>query len=94
MNKIIPIWKDKGITSYDLIRKIKKNVKGVKIGHCGTLDPFAEGMMLICTGNKTKQVQEIMEYDKIYETKIPITICPIILNLPFKPSLLSFFIFK
>ena len=70
MNKIIPIWKDKGITSYDLIRKIKKNVKGVKIGHCGTLDPFAEGMMLICTGNKTKEVQEIMEYDKIYETKI------------------------
>ena len=70
MNKIIPIWKERGISSYDVIRKIKKNISGVKIGHCGTLDPFAEGMMLICTGIKTKKVQELMTYDKVYEAKI------------------------
>ena len=70
MNKIIPIWKERGISSYDVIRKIKKNISGVKIGHCGTLDPFAEGMMLICTGIETKKVQELMSYDKVYEAKI------------------------
>lgn len=70
MNKVIPVWKERGISSYDVIRKIKKNISGVKIGHCGTLDPFAEGMMLVCTGAKTKKVQELMSYDKVYEAKI------------------------
>ena len=56
MNKVIPVWKEKGISSYDVIRKIKHNIANVKIGHCGTLDPFAEGMMIVCTGNKTKEI--------------------------------------
>ena len=70
MNKIIPVWKEKGISSYDVIRKIKHNISNVKIGHSGTLDPFAEGMMIICTGNKTKHISQYMSYDKVYESKI------------------------
>ena len=70
MNKVIPVWKEKGISSYDVIRKIKHNISNVKIGHCGTLDPFAEGMMILCTGNKTKEISQYMLCDKVYETKI------------------------
>ena len=70
MDKIIPVWKDRGISSYDVIRKIKKNILNVKIGHCGTLDPFAEGILLICIGSATKQVENLMSYEKIYEAKI------------------------
>ena len=70
MDKIISIWKPVNISSFDVIRKIKGLYKGVKIGHCGTLDPFAEGMMIVCTGNKTKEISQYMLCDKVYETKI------------------------
>ena len=56
MNSIFPVWKPAGITSYDVIRKLKTVYKGVKIGHCGTLDPFAEGVLVICTGKMTKSI--------------------------------------
>ena len=44
---IYPIWKPKGISSYDVIREMKKNSTNIKFGHCGTLDPFAEGILII-----------------------------------------------
>ena len=70
MDKIISIWKDAGISSYDVIRKIKNTYKGVKIGHCGTLDPFAEGLLLVCTGKKTKEIDKIVNTKKEYIAKI------------------------
>ena len=65
-NKVIPVWKDIGMTSYDVIRMIKKEIGNTKVGHCGTLDPFAEGVLVICTGTNTKDIDKFMNYDKEY----------------------------
>ena len=70
MDKIIPICKDPGITSFDVIREIKGLYKGIKIGHCGTLDPFAEGLLLVCTGKKTKEIDQLVNTKKEYIAKI------------------------
>ena len=65
-HQVISIWKDKGITSLDALRLVKKKLKVDKIGHCGTLDPFAEGILVFCTGNKTKEIDSFMNYEKEY----------------------------
>lgn len=65
-SKVYSVWKPCGITSYDVIRKIKRNFTLSKIGHCGTLDPFAEGVLLICTGKKVKDASNYMKLPKTY----------------------------
>ena len=70
MNSIFPVWKPIGITSYDVIRQVKKSVPNIKIGHCGTLDPFAEGILVLCTGDSTKKIGTILSLDKEYNCKI------------------------
>ena len=64
---ILLINKEKGITSYDVIRKLKKILsKGQKIGHAGTLDPFASGLLIILLGNGTKFMESFGKLDKKY----------------------------
>jgi len=70
MDKILSIWKPANITSYDVIRKLKKIYPNTKIGHCGTLDPFAEGILIVCMGKYTKDVSKIMSYKKTYEISL------------------------
>ena len=59
-------------TSFDLVRKIralirrKLDVKKIKVGHAGTLDPLATGLMIICTGKKTKQIEKFQSTEKEY----------------------------
>ena len=53
MNGILLIDKPSGITSYDVIRKLKKKIKGVKIGHAGTLDPLLVDFIILL-GSATK----------------------------------------
>lgn len=65
---ILKIYKEKNITSYDVIRKLKKVLpKGQKIGHAGTLDPFAEGLLLILLGKATKLMNLVHDLEKEYE---------------------------
>ena len=66
MEGIIVVNKPKGITSFDVIRKLKKNLKTKKIGHTGTLDPLATGVMLVCVGKATKLASDLEAKDKIY----------------------------
>ena len=66
MEGIIVVNKTKGITSFDVIRKLKKNLKTKKIGHTGTLDPLATGIMLVCVGRATKLASDLEAKDKIY----------------------------
>lgn len=66
MNGIININKPKGITSFDVIRKLRKILKIKKIGHTGTLDPLATGVLLVCVGKATKLAQDIESYEKEY----------------------------
>lgn len=65
---ILIIDKEVGITSYDVIRKIKRlyGVK-IKIGHAGTLDPFASGVLVIMLGKGTKLMERIHKERKVYE---------------------------
>ncbi len=66
MNIIINFNKDKGITSYDAVAKIKKLFKVKKAGHAGTLDPLAMGILLICLNEATKITGYLSELDKEY----------------------------
>ena len=60
-------------TSFDVVNKIRRhickalNIKKIKVGHAGTLDPLATGLLIICTGKKTKSIQEYTGMDKSYE---------------------------
>ena len=66
MEGIIVVNKPKGITSFDVIRKLKKILKTKKIGHTGTLDPLATGVMIVCVGKATKLASDLEAKDKIY----------------------------
>ncbi len=70
IDTVIPMWKPIDWTSFDVVRKIKNQIKPTKIGHAGTLDPFAEGVLLLCTGKKTKLIEHYMNELKEYECEI------------------------
>ncbi len=53
-------------TSFDVIRKIRHLIKVKKVGHAGTLDPLATGLLIICTGKFTKKINEYMAREKEY----------------------------
>lgn len=61
-----PFWKPVGWTSFDVVKKIRSLTKIRKVGHAGTLDPFAEGILLLCFGAATKRVSELMKLEKEY----------------------------
>jgi len=68
---IIPINKPAGITSHTVVNKLRKFYAIKKIGHTGTLDPFATGVLILLVGREsTKRSQELMSQNKIYRTKL------------------------
>jgi len=67
---IILIDKPVGMYSYSVVEKIKRKFKGVKVGHCGTLDPLCSGILPICIGKATKLSNLLMKTDKTYRTTI------------------------
>lgn len=67
MNGVINIYKNKGMTSFDVVRQVKKVAKTGKVGHTGTLDPEAEGVLPVCIGKATKIIDYIMDSAKIYK---------------------------
>ncbi len=64
--EIIPIYKPRGITSFAVVRKIRQAMSVQKVGHAGTLDPLAEGLLIVLTGSKTKLMNEFLKFDKEY----------------------------
>ena len=70
--EILAFDKPYGWTSFDLIAKIRNTIchtlglKRLKVGHAGTLDPLATGVMLVCTGRKTKQIDDLQAKTKEY----------------------------
>lgn len=69
-NKIILINKEKGISSYKKIREVQKKYNYSKIGHAGTLDPMAEGLVIAMSDNATKLSDMLMKKDKIYQVEM------------------------
>lgn len=67
MNGIINIYKEKGFTSFDVVAKLRGILKTRKIGHTGTLDPDAEGVLPVCIGKATKICELLTDKTKEYE---------------------------
>jgi tRNA pseudouridine55 synthase len=59
-------------TSFDLVKKVRNSLRIKKIGHAGTLDPLASGLLIMCTGKFTKKIEEIQAQEKEYTGTITI----------------------
>ena len=70
MDGIIVVKKEKGMSSFDVIRSLRKILQERKIGHTGTLDPLATGVLILCVGKATRLAQEIEAQEKIYEAEM------------------------
>ena len=68
INGILNIYKEKGYTSHDVVARLRGIVGQKKIGHTGTLDPEAEGVLPVCLGRATKVCDMLTDKDKTYET--------------------------
>lgn len=66
MNGIFLINKEANWTSFDICAKVKRLFNTKKVGHSGTLDPFAEGLMIVCLGQATKIIPFLENYNKTY----------------------------
>ncbi len=64
--QVILIDKPIGWTSFDIVRKIRNLIRVPKVGHAGTLDPLATGLLIVCTGKFTKQINTYMGMEKEY----------------------------
>jgi len=53
-------------TSFDVVKKVRNNIKIKKVGHAGTLDPLATGLLIVCTGKMTKSIETFMGQEKEY----------------------------
>lgn len=70
MQGIINCYKPIGMTSFDVVAKIRKAAHEKKVGHTGTLDPAASGVLPVCIGKSTKLIDFIMKGDKIYRVEM------------------------
>lgn len=66
------IDKPAGMTSFGVVARVRRVLsnqqgKKIKVGHCGTLDPFATGLLLLCVGQECKNAGQYMKHDKVYE---------------------------
>lgn len=74
MDGILPLWKERGMTSHDCVFKLRKILQTKKIGHTGTLDPEVDGVLPICVGKATKVVEFLTDTSKAYAGEITIGI--------------------
>ncbi|MFD1900075.1 tRNA pseudouridine(55) synthase TruB [Enterococcus termitis] len=70
MDGILPLWKERGMTSHDCVFKLRKILHTKKIGHGGTLDPDVSGVLPICIGKGTKVIEYMVDSGKTYEGEI------------------------
>lgn len=63
---ILLVHKAREWTSFDVVKKIRVAMRIKKVGHAGTLDPLATGLLIVCTGSMTKQIQSIVDAEKEY----------------------------
>ena len=75
---ILPIYKPLMWTSFDVVKFVRNlikkayNLKKIKVGHAGTLDPLATGILVLCVGKKTKEINKIQEENKTYLATIKV----------------------
>lgn len=69
-NGLLPVYKKAGPTSHDVVDMARKALRERRIGHTGTLDPLAEGLLLLCVGQATRLQQYLLKWDKRYQGEI------------------------
>ena len=74
MNGIILVNKEKGLTSRDVVNLVCKKLNTRKVGHTGTLDPIATGLMVLCVGEGLKLVELLTNHNKYYIAKVKLGI--------------------
>ena len=67
-NNIFPVWKPRSLSSGEVVKTIKSKLNLKKVGHCGTLDPFAEGLLIVVSGTETSNSDKYMADIKTYRT--------------------------
>lgn len=70
MNGLIILNKPGGVSSAQALGWVRRLTRQRKSGHAGTLDPLAEGVLLLCLGSATRLVERLMELPKVYETRV------------------------
>lgn len=70
MDGILLVNKPAGMTSHDVVNRIRKILHTKKVGHCGTLDPDATGVLVLCVGKATKALQFLMSESKEYQATL------------------------
>ncbi|MDO4804756.1 MAG: tRNA pseudouridine(55) synthase TruB [Lachnospiraceae bacterium] len=70
VNGVIVVRKEKGMTSFDVVARLRRIFGQKKIGHTGTLDPDAEGVLVVCIGKATKLVDDLSDGTKTYEAEL------------------------
>ncbi len=70
MDGIFIVNKPKGITSFDVVARMRRICDTKKVGHAGTLDPDAVGVLPVCVGRATKIIEYLMEKDKVYQVEL------------------------
>jgi len=74
INGILNVLKPPGMTSFDVVANLRRILKVRKIGHTGTLDPGAVGVLPVCIGNATKAIEFMTEKDKVYRAELKLGI--------------------
>ena len=69
---VLPINKPLGWTSFDVVKKLRAILHVKKIGHAGTLDPLATGLLILCTGKQTKAISHYQDLEKVYRGELVI----------------------
>jgi len=70
---LLVIDKPTGLTSMDIVRRVRDAGRGVKTGHAGTLDPLATGVLICCLGKTTKTIERLMDRPKTYEATLDLS---------------------
>ena len=70
MNGVVIVDKPGGITSFDVVAEVRRRLGQRRVGHTGTLDPMATGVLPICVGEATKLVPFLVSGDKEYEAEL------------------------
>ncbi len=70
MDGILNINKPLGMTSFDVVSIIKRLTREKRVGHAGTLDPMASGVLPVCLGRGTRVVEFLMDAHKVYRAQI------------------------
>ncbi|MBI1371212.1 MAG: tRNA pseudouridine(55) synthase TruB [Phycisphaera sp.] len=73
LHGLLIVDKPLGVTSMDVCRVVRRRAGNCKTGHAGTLDPLATGVLIVCLGNATKAVDQLMGQTKVYETTVDLS---------------------